>query len=83
MKRGQGIIIIANVFFSDLRRIGRTIQKKAKIRIKHFENVGYKWIYGYMLDMYAYIIIHKLISPTIISPRPYTIMEFCYNYVSV
>ena len=84
MKRGQGIIIIANVFFSDLRRIGRTIQKKAKIRIKHFENVGYKWICGYMLDIYAYFIIHKLISPsTIISPRPYTSLEFCYNFVSV
>ena len=72
------------MFFSDLRRIGRTIQEKAKIRIKCFENVGYKWICGYMLDTYAYFIIHKLISPsTIISPRPYTSLEFCYNFVSV
>ena len=67
MKRGKGIInICSKCFFSDLRRIGRTIQEKAKIRIKYFENVGYKWICGYMLDIYAYFIIHKLISPSTI-----------------
>ena len=47
-KRGKGIII--TTFFPDLRRIGRTIQDKAKICIRYFENVGYIWIYVGYLD---------------------------------